>query len=86
MRMPCAVSCSDSIICIAPWNSLAMIASHANADLAHADRGERHEHQREQRQQRVLRHHHDDEADDGQRVARERGDEQIERRCSPTGR
>ena len=25
MRMPCAVSCSDSIICIAPWNSLAMI-------------------------------------------------------------
>ena len=25
MRMPCAVSCSDSIICSAPWNSLAMI-------------------------------------------------------------
>ena len=25
MRMPCAVSCSDSIICIAPLNSLAMI-------------------------------------------------------------
>ena len=25
MRMPCTVSCSDSIICIAPWNSLAMI-------------------------------------------------------------
>ncbi len=25
MRMPCAVSCSDSIICIMPWNSLAMI-------------------------------------------------------------
>ncbi len=25
MRMPCAVSCSNSIICIAPWNSLAMI-------------------------------------------------------------
>ena len=25
MRMPCAVSASDSIICIAPWNSLAMI-------------------------------------------------------------
>ena len=25
MRIPCAVSCSDSIICIAPWNSLAMI-------------------------------------------------------------
>ena len=25
MRMPCAVSCSNSIICIAPWNSLDMI-------------------------------------------------------------
>ena len=25
MRIPCAVSCNDSIICIAPWNSLAMI-------------------------------------------------------------
>ena len=25
MRMPCAVSCIDSIICAAPWNSLAMI-------------------------------------------------------------
>ena len=26
--------------------------AHANADLAHADRGERHEHQRQERQQR----------------------------------
>ena len=25
MRTPCAVSCSNSIICMAPWNSLAMI-------------------------------------------------------------
>ena len=25
MRIPCAVSCSDFIICMAPWNSLAMI-------------------------------------------------------------
>ena len=25
MRMPCAVSCINSIICAAPWNSLAMI-------------------------------------------------------------
>ena len=52
--------------------------AHANADLAHADGGQRHEHQRQQRQQRVLRHHHDDEADDRQRVAGERGDEKVE--------
>ena len=25
MRMPCAVSCSDFIICIAPWNSVPMM-------------------------------------------------------------
>ena len=25
MRMPCTVSASDSIICIAPWNSVAMM-------------------------------------------------------------
>src|SRR6516164_2361676 len=32
MRIPCAVSCSDSIICSAPWNSLAMILRHHDDD------------------------------------------------------
>ena len=52
--------------------------AHADADLAHADRRERNEHQRQQRQQRILRHHHDDEPDDGQRVAGKRGDDEVE--------
>ena len=51
---------------------------HADADLAHADRRERHEHKRESRKQGVLRHHHDHQPDDGQDIARQRGDEKIE--------
>ena len=52
--------------------------AHAEADLAHPDRGEGHEHQGERREQGVLRHHHDHEPDDGQRVARQRRDEEVE--------
>ena len=52
--------------------------AHAEADLAHPDRGERKEHQREKRQQGILRHHHDDEADNRQGVAGEGRDEEVE--------
>ena len=78
MRTPCAVSCSDSIICIAPANSRGHDPAHALADLAHAERRDGHEHQREDREHGVLRHHHDHEADDGQRVARQGRDQQVE--------
>ena len=78
MRMPCAVSCSNSIICIAPWNSLAMILRTRTPILRTPIAASGNEHQRQEREQRVLRHHHDDEPDDRQRVARERRDEEVE--------
>src|ERR1700722_9781408 len=40
MRMPCAVSCIDSIICAAPWNSLAMILRTRTPILRHHDEDE----------------------------------------------
>ena len=52
--------------------------AHADADLAHAEHGERNQHQRQERQQGILRHHDDDEPDDRQRVARKCGDEKVE--------
>ena len=52
--------------------------ANAEPDLAHPDRGKRKEHQREERQQGILRHHHDDEADNRQGVAREGRDEEVE--------
>ena len=47
MRMPCAVSCSDSIICIAPWNSLAMILRTRMPILRTPTAASGHEHQRQ---------------------------------------
>ena len=78
MRMPCAVSCSNSIICIAPWNSLAMILRTRMPILRTPTAARGTNIRAKERKQRVLRHHHDHQPDDGQRVARERGDQQVE--------
>ena len=78
MRMPCAVSCSR----LHHLHRALELARHdladAQPDLAHPDRSKRKEHQGEQRKQGILRHHHDDEADNRQGVAREGGDEKVE--------
>ena len=52
---------------------------HPPAQLADADDDARRDDQRQRRHQRVLRDHHPGEADQGQHVARQRGDEQVER-------
>ncbi len=78
MRMPCAVSCIDSIICAAPWNSLAMILRTRMPILRTPNTASRNQHQRQERKQRILRHHDDDEPDDRQCVARKCGDQKVE--------
>ena len=78
MRMPCAVSCSNSIICIAPWNSLAMILRTRMPILRTPTAASGTNISAKTRKQGVLRHHHDHQTHDGQGVARQRGDEEIE--------
>ena len=78
MRMPCAVSCSDFIICIAPWNSLAMILRTRTPILRTPNTAIGTNMSAKTRQQRVLRHHDNNEPDDGQGVAGQRGDEEVE--------
>ena len=69
MRMPCAVSCSDSIICIAPWNSLAMILRTRRPILRTPTAASGTNMSANSESSGILRHHHDDEADDRQSVA-----------------
>ena len=54
MRMPCTVSASDSIICIAPWNSVPMMLRTRTPILRTPTAARGHEHQRQERQQGIC--------------------------------
>ena len=78
-RMPCTVSCSDSRMID---EAIELVEHHLldpPAELADADDDGGGDDQRQGGHQRVLGDHHPGQADQRQHVARQHGDEQVER-------
>ena len=78
MRMPCTVSASNSIICSAPWNSVAMMPRTRTPILRTPTAARGTNISARIDSTGSCRHHHDDQPDDGQRIARKSGDEDVE--------
>ena len=78
MRMPCSVSCSVSRIRVPPWNWLRPDGVDAADQLAQDEERRRRDHEAEERHQRVFHDHHGNQPDQRQKVAADRGDQQVD--------
>ena len=86
MRLPYTVSCIVSMMRVEPSKERRAKRRTLRMSLASSKPPTRHDRQRDERHHRILRDHHGDEADQGEDVAAETGDQELQRIADAIGR